>query len=149
MNRSVRYWPWILLLILALALAGCGGAAAAPSTGGTGAEATSAPGGSASSASGDAVLTPDAAAQQTEVTKGQTVVVKLPTDFNWSLDVTPTIVMSQVKDAQLQPDEQGLFDAKVAGSAVIQAIGKPACAKDSPPCATPQVSYLFKIKVNP
>jgi hypothetical protein len=94
-------------------------------------------------------ITMDAVESGVEMKIGETAVAKLDPAYDWAIKVTPDLVVGPVKDAVLGEGEHGQFAAKIAGSAVMQATGKPVCAKDNPPCETPQKQVLIKIKVTP
>jgi hypothetical protein len=140
----IRYIPWIIV-VLALILVGCSG----------GGEAASGSGGDAPAAGGDQSgqgrvdITMDSVKDGVTMKIGEQAVLKLDPGFTWETNVTPELVVSKVKDAPLQEGEQAVFEAKLGGSAVVQAIGKATCKKDNPPCPTPAAQVMIKIKVSP
>lgn len=142
MKTVTRLLP--LLLVIVLLLAGCGGAAetAAPSGG------ASSGGASGGSSADGVVITKDSVGQTIELKLGEKASLKLPTGFKWEVVVTPDMVVGKVADAQLQPDETALLEAKMVGNAVIQATGQANCLSDNPPCATPQAQFNIKVHVS-
>lgn len=145
MKRLSFTWFW-LVIVLVIALAGCSAGGAAPESGGG---STAPDAGGKGDAQGNIVITQDSVASGVEMKVGERAVVQLDPGFNWNVVASPDLVLSQVKDAPLEAGQQAVLEAKLPGNAMIQATGKPACAKDNPPCATPQAQMLIKIKVNP
>lgn len=141
MIRITRFYLYVLV-VLALVLAGCGGGGAA-----SGDEAGEE--GGELSREGMIMITEEHVESGIELEVGQQAVLMLEAGYDWAVNATPDLVFSKVKDAELQEGEQAIFDAKFAGSATIQAIGKPQCLAEDPPCKDPQKQYLIKVKVLP
>lgn len=142
MNRNRRLWP-ILLVLLALILASCGGGAAEVES------VEEEAGAGEAAAEEQVVITADSVKDGVEMKIGQKALVKLDTTYDWDLVITPNLVADKVKDAVLAEDTQAEIEAKLAGSAVIQGIGRAKCKQDNPPCDTPSKQLLIKIKVTP
>ena len=132
-NRKTT-WIIVMVLVLAFALTSCGGGATqAPQSGGT----TPAAGGGAAGGGSQVVITPDMAGQTVEMTVGQELLSKLGTEGNCKADVTPSFLLNEVTDAQLNPGEQGLWKATMNGAATFQAT----CDNSK--------QYNVNIKINP
>lgn len=111
----------VLLLVSALFLVSCASGSTQPASGPDTAAPTAA---DASAATGDnVVLTKDNSGQTINMKVGQKLVVKLGSETDWKIDVTPTFILSQVDGTTLNPDEQGVFEAKMNGQATVQATG--------------------------
>ncbi len=141
----------LCLLMLITALAGCAPAAqngsAAPQPEKN--QPTAASNQGASGSGGDElVITLDSAGKTIDMKNGQKIMVKLGEDYNWEIDVTPDLIVGQVKDATLDKGVQGVYQAKMVGKAVIQATGKPACAKDNPPCTKGNQQFTVNLTVS-
>jgi hypothetical protein len=137
----------LCLLMLITALAGCAPAAqnAAPAAK---QESTQPAGDQSPSGENGQVITLDSAGKTIELKTGDQLTVKLGEDYVWEIDVTPDLIVGKVDDATLGKGEQGVFQAKMVGKAVIQATGKPACAKDSPPCDKKNQQFNVNLTVS-
>lgn len=134
MGNKRRYLWFVVIVVLVLALASCGGGATQPAkTGETPAAGTS--GGGATGT--QVVVTPDMAGKTIEMTVGQQLLAKLGTEGNCKVDVTPTFLLNPVEGATLNEGEQGLWEAKMNGSATLQAT----CDNSK--------QYNVSIKINP
>ncbi len=141
----------LCLLMLITALAGCapaaGNGSAAPQQ--EKSQPTTASDQGSSGAGGDQlVVTLDSAGKTIDMKTGQRITVKLDETYNWEIDVTPDLIVGPVKDATLDKTVQGVFEAKMVGKAVIQATGKPACAKDNPPCTKENKQFNVNLTVS-
>lgn len=118
LKRQRKFWYAVLIVVLAFALVSCGGGATqAPTSGGsTGGNETG--GGAAAS---QVVITTDSQGKTVEMKVGQQLLVKLGTEGNCKVDVTPTFLLNEVTGTPLNAGEQGLFEAKMQGSATVQA----------------------------
>lgn len=142
MKHFTRFYPWLVLL-LALVLAGCAGG------GGAAGEVDSIEEGDGLGREGMVLITEENVSEGVEMQIGQQAVVMLDDGYDWAVNATPDMVFSKMKGATLQEGEQGIFEAKFAGSATLQAIGKPVCLQADPPCTDPQKQYLIKVRVRP
>lgn len=73
--------------------------------------------------------------------------LRLGEEFNWSVTVTPSDVITLNSKVSLEPGEQGVYIARKRGSAVLQAIGEPVCLAYDPPCSLPNVLFEMNVLV--
>jgi hypothetical protein len=83
-----------------------------------------------------------------KVVRGERVLVKLGTDFDWTVTVSDPLVLSRVPGVTLVVGAQGLYVAQSAGQATISAVGDPPCRKSTPPCMAPSllISVIIAVK---
>jgi hypothetical protein len=75
-----------------------------------------------------------------KVARGEHVLVKLGTDFDWTVTVSDPLVLARVPGVTLVLGAQGLYVAQAAGQNTISAVGDPPCRKSTPPCGAPSHS---------
>jgi hypothetical protein len=82
------------------------------------------------------------------VARGASVLVKLGTDFDWTVTVSDPLVLGRVPGVTLVLGAQGLYTALATGQATISAVGDPPCRKSTPPCGAPSllVSVIIAVK---
>jgi len=95
-------------------------------------------------------LGPENNGATTTVPVGSELRLTLPAEYDWKVESTNTSALAL--KSTLIGSVGGvamriwLFDVKSAGQFVLRATGEPPCRKSAPPCATPDVSYLFNIR---
>jgi hypothetical protein len=120
MNSRFHFSLW-LLVVVALLLVSCAQAGSNPPAAAPGGEATATSAGAGSSGGSQVVVTQADAGKTVQLKVGQQLLVKMGTDYNWKVDVTPAFLLAQVDNAKLGEGEQGLYAAKMNGQATVQA----------------------------
>jgi len=64
----------------------------------------------------------------------------------WNVEIDNDDVVSRVKNIAVIRGAQGIYEAKIPGSATLSASGDLPCREEVPPCAAPTI--LFKIQIN-
>ncbi len=82
-----------------------------------------------------------------KVARGDHVLVKLGTDFDWTVTVSDPQVLARVPGVTLVLGAQGLYIAQATGQATINAVGDPPCRKSTPPCMAPSLLISVIISV--
>lgn len=80
-----------------------------------------------------------------QVQKGQRFVLTLGIDYDWTVTVQDTSVVSRVESIAVGQGSQGVYDARQTGQTTINAMGDPVCLKYQPQCLAP--SRTFKLEV--
>jgi hypothetical protein len=77
---------------------------------------------------------------------GDRLLIKLASDWDWSLDPFDTAILSQVTESGALPrGAQAMLEAKKTGTTRLSLTGDPPCAKSRPPCNAP--SRRFQVTV--
>jgi len=84
--------------------------------------------------------------QTIELNVGDTFLLKLGEEYMWNVEIDNDDVVSRVKNIAVIRGAQGVYEAKMPGSATLSAAGDLPCREEVPPCAAP--SILFKIQIN-
>ncbi len=84
--------------------------------------------------------------QTIEIKTGQTFLLKLGDERMWNIDIDNGDVVSRVKNIAVIKGAQGVYEAKMPGSATLSASGDLPCREEVPPCEAPTI--LFKIQIN-
>jgi hypothetical protein len=84
--------------------------------------------------------------QTIELKTGQTFLLKLGDERMWNIDIDNGDVVSRVKNIAVIKGAQGVYEAKMPGSATLSASGDLPCREEVPPCEAPTI--LFKIQIN-
>ena len=84
--------------------------------------------------------------QTIELNVGDTFLLKLGEDHMWNVEIDNDDVVSRVKNIVVIRGAQGIYEAKMPGSATLSASGDLPCREEVPPCAAPTI--LFKIQIN-
>lgn len=84
--------------------------------------------------------------QTIELNVGDTFLLKLGEEYMWNIEIDNDDVVSQVKNIAVIRGSQGVYEAKMPGSATLSAAGDLPCREEVPPCAAPTI--LFKIQIN-
>src|SRR3989337_659694 len=72
--------------------------------------------------------------------------VKLGEEHMWNVEIDNDDIVSRVKNIAAIRGAQGVYEAKMPGSATLSASGDLPCREEVPPCAAPTI--LFKIQIN-
>ena len=84
--------------------------------------------------------------QTIELNVGDTFLLKLGEEHIWNVEIDNDDVVSRVKNIAVIRGAQGVYEAKMPGSATLSASGDLPCREEVPPCAAPTI--LFKIQIN-
>lgn len=84
--------------------------------------------------------------QTIELKTGESFLLKLGEEHNWNIEIDNNDVVSRVKNIAVIRGAQGIYEAKMPGSATMSAVGEPLCREEVLPCGAPTV--LFKIQIN-
>ena len=84
--------------------------------------------------------------QTIEINVGDTFLLKLGEEYMWNVEIDNDDVVSRVKNIAVIRGAQGVYEAKMPGSATLSAAGDLPCREEVPPCAAPTI--LFKIQIN-
>ncbi|KRT61332.1 MAG: hypothetical protein XU09_C0006G0255 [Thaumarchaeota archaeon CSP1-1] len=84
--------------------------------------------------------------QTIELNVGDTFLLKLGEEHIWNVEIDNDDVVSRVKNIAVIRGAQGVYEAKMPGSATLSAVGDLPCREEVPPCAAPTI--LFKIQIN-
>jgi hypothetical protein len=84
--------------------------------------------------------------QTIELNVGDTFLLKLGEEYMWNIEIDNDDVVSRVKNIAVIRGAQGVYEAKMSGSATLSAVGDLPCREEVPPCAAPTI--LFKIQIN-
>lgn len=84
--------------------------------------------------------------QTIKLNVGDTFLLKLGEEHMWNIEIDNDDVVSRVKNIAVIRGAQGVYEAKMPGSAILSAAGDLPCRDEVPPCAAPTI--LFKIQIN-
>jgi predicted small lipoprotein YifL len=76
---------------------------------------------------------------------GESFLLKLGEDHNWTATVDDQTIVSRAKNIAVIRGAQGVYDALHAGKTNLTAVGDPICRQANPPCEQP--SRVFKIQI--
>jgi hypothetical protein len=76
---------------------------------------------------------------------GQSFLLFLGNNYNWSATAGDAAVVSQMPNVFVIPGSQGLYQARQPGHTTLTATGDPACRQAQPPCAMP--SQIFSVQI--
>ncbi len=80
---------------------------------------------------------------------GDSFLLKLGTDDNWSPVVADQSILSRVPNVMVIRGAQGIYKAHAPGKTQLNASGEPACRQENPPCAQPSRQFMITIQVLP
>jgi hypothetical protein len=92
------------------------------------------------------IITQENNNQTIELNVGDTFLLKLGEEYMWNIEIDNDDVVSRVKNIAVIRGAQGVYEAKMPGSATLSAVGDLPCREEVPPCAAPTI--LFKIQIN-
>ena len=81
-------------------------------------------------------------------TAGQTFLLFLGENYNWSLSITDQNVISRVKNIAVIRGAQGVYDVLQAGTTMLSATGDPTCRDQQPACEMPSIQFQVTIVVH-
>ncbi len=84
--------------------------------------------------------------QTIELKAGESFLLKLGEEHNWNIEIDNNDVVSRVKNIAVIRGAQGVYEAKMPGSATLSVVGEPLCREEVLPCGAPTI--LFKIQIN-
>jgi len=84
--------------------------------------------------------------QTIELNVGDTFLLKLGEEYMWNVEIDNDDVVSRVKNIAIIRGAQGVYEAKMHGSAILSAAGDLPCREEVPPCMAPTI--LFKIQIS-
>jgi predicted small lipoprotein YifL len=76
---------------------------------------------------------------------GESFLLKLGEDYNWTATVDDQTIVSRAKNIAVIRGAQGVYDALRVGKTNLTAVGDPPCRQANPPCEQP--SRVFKIQI--
>jgi uncharacterized Zn finger protein len=86
--------------------------------------------------------------QTVELNVGDTFLLKLGEEYMWNVEIDNDDVVSRVKNIAVIRGAQGVYEAKIPGSATLSAAGDLPCREEVPPCAAPTILFKIQIKVS-
>ncbi len=97
-------------------------------------------------AAGDSkIVTLDDDGKTIQMAVGESFLLKLGEQYEWSVNVSDQNVVSRVKYITVVRGAQGVYDTLQAGTATLTATGDPACRQSQPPCM--MASRLFTVTI--
>ena len=76
---------------------------------------------------------------------GDTFLLKLGEDYDWTVTLSDDTIVSRVVNILVVRGAQGVYAAHKAGTTTLTAAGDPTCRKVQPPCERP--SRLFSLQI--
>lgn len=80
---------------------------------------------------------------------GETFLLYLGQDRNWTVSVDNTAVVTRVMSVVVIQGAQGIYEARAAGRAVLTATGDLPCRSVQPPCLAPSLLFRITVVVDP
>jgi hypothetical protein len=81
-------------------------------------------------------------------TTGQTFLLYLGDNYNWSLSITDQNIVSRVKNIATIRGAQGVYNVLQAGTITLSAVGDPPCRDQQPACMLPSIQFQVIIVVH-
>lgn len=78
---------------------------------------------------------------------GDRFLLKLGEEYDWTISIGDTQVVSRVMNIAVVRGAQGVYEAQKAGRTTLSAAGDPPCLKAEPPCKAPSVAFEVKLVV--
>ena len=78
---------------------------------------------------------------------GQSFLLKLGEDFDWTVTPADQSIVSRVKNISVIRGAQGVYEALKAGTTELSAVGDPTCRTATPTCAAPSRSFKVTVVV--
>ena len=91
------------------------------------------------------IITLDQNNHEIILSKGERFLLNLGSNYDWSLNIDNSTVISRVPNVMVIQGAQGLFEAHDDGKTVLTATGDPLCRQSVPRCGMP--SILFKLDI--
>ncbi len=96
---------------------------------------------------GGLTVTLDYVGQTVPLRTGQSFLLALGNEYDWSVEISPPEVVSVNMKITPEPGEQGVFVAREKGRAALKAVGVPTCRSDQPACSRPDILFQMAILV--
>jgi len=80
---------------------------------------------------------------------GETFLLKLGNDYDWSPVIDDQSIISRIPNIAVIAGAQGIYLAHKAGTATMTATGDPPCRQSKPPCMVASVVFRLNIQVLP
>ena len=81
--------------------------------------------------------------------KGESFLLKLGENFNWSIDIDNQTVVSRVMNIAVIRGAQGVYEAHNSGQATFTGVGDPLCLTADPPCKIHSILFTLNVIVQP
>jgi hypothetical protein len=78
---------------------------------------------------------------------GDSFLLKLGEDYNWTPTVDDQTIVSRVVGITVVRGAQGVYNALRAGKTTLTAVGDPVCRQANPPCEQPSRMFTIQIVV--
>jgi hypothetical protein len=78
---------------------------------------------------------------------GETFLLKLGEDYDWTVTLSDETVVSRVVNILVVRGAQGVYAAHKAGTTTLTASGDPTCRQAQPPCERPSRMFSLQIDV--
>jgi hypothetical protein len=134
--------PWVFFTFIIIAAALMAGCVQSGSAAGTTPQPTTADQGGATPR-----ITLADNGKMVTYTTGQTFLLYLGEEYNWSLSISDQNVISRVKNIAVIRGAQGVYDVLQAGTTILTAVGDPICRDQQPACAAPSIQFQVTIVV--
>jgi hypothetical protein len=82
------------------------------------------------------------------MTVGQSFLLNLGLNYDWSISISDQNVISRVKNIAVIVGAQGIYDALTKGTTILSAVGDPQCRTATPACASSSIMFSVTIIVN-
>ncbi len=115
----------------------------------SGAPATIVPGPDGGTGSNTNVITLDNNNQLITLHVGESFLLKLGQEYQWSPVIDNQAVISRIPNIAVVVGAQGIYLAHAAGTAVMTVTGDPACRQSKPACMMPSLVFTLHIEVQP
>lgn len=79
--------------------------------------------------------------------EGESFLLKLGENFNWTIDIDDPTVVSRQINIMVVRGAQGVYNAHHAGTATLTGVGDPLCLTDKTPCKIHSIPFTLKIIV--
>ena len=95
------------------------------------------------------VITRDNDNQLITLHVGETFLLKLGQEYDWSPVIDDQAVISRIPNISVIMGAQGIYLAHKPGTVTMTATGDPACRQSKPACMMPSIIFTLHIEVQP